>query len=214
MLSSLSLPESQAALALSIFLATFLYEDGATLLAATLSAGGRVDPWIALLSTFLGIWMGDLGLYGLGCSFGRRAARLRWLRKYLSPELLAKAQGWFARQGLLALITSRAIPGSRLPLYLAAGALGFPVRLFAKTTAVCSAAWASAIFAIWRFSPKTFSGHQKFLPWLLTASMLFAPWLVRGPLSGLLRKTARSLGGRIWKRKSVRDHRAVGLCAL
>jgi hypothetical protein len=32
-----SLPETQGALALSIFLATFIYEDGATLLAATLS---------------------------------------------------------------------------------------------------------------------------------------------------------------------------------
>ena len=35
MLSSHSLPETQAALALSIFFATFIYEDGATLLAAT-----------------------------------------------------------------------------------------------------------------------------------------------------------------------------------
>jgi hypothetical protein len=35
MLSSHSLPETQAALALSTFFATFIYEDGATLLAAT-----------------------------------------------------------------------------------------------------------------------------------------------------------------------------------
>ena len=41
-----SLPETQVALALSIFLASFVYEDGATLLAATLSASGRLDPRI------------------------------------------------------------------------------------------------------------------------------------------------------------------------
>ena len=46
MLSSHSLPETQAALALSIFFATFIYEDGATLLAASLSAGGSLDPRI------------------------------------------------------------------------------------------------------------------------------------------------------------------------
>jgi len=213
MLFSHSLPETQAALALSIFLATFIYEDGATLLAATLSASGSLDPWIGLLTTFLGIWLGDMGLYGLGSSLGRRTTQSRWLQKYLKPESLAKAERWFARQGSLALVMSRAIPGSRLPLYLAAGALRLPVRLFAKTTAACSAVWVSAIFAIWRFIPRTSSGHQKFLPWLLTALMLFAPWLLRR----LLSKSARSLGAirkRESDRDSVRDPGAVGLCAL
>ena len=206
MLSSHSLPETQAALALSIFLATFIYEDGATLLAATLSANGSLDPRIGLLTTFLGIWLGDMGLYGLGSSFGRRAAQSRWLRKFLSPELLAKAESWFATRGSLALVMSRAIPGSRLPLYVAAGALRFPVRLFAKTTAACSAVWVSTIFAIWRFLPKNSSGHPKLLPWLLIALLLFAP--------RLLSKGARSFGGSIRKCESVRDDRAAGLCAL
>ena len=206
MLSSHSFPETQAALALSIFFATFIYEDGATLLAATLSAGGTLDPRIGLLATFLGIWVGDMGLYGLGSSFGRRTAQSRWLQKYLRPESLAKAEVWFARHGSLVLVMSRAIPGSRLPLYVAAGALRLPVRMFAKTTGVCSAVWVSAIFAIWRFVPKVSFGHQRLLPWLLTALVLFAPWL--------LSKTARSLGGRFRNRESARDSRAVGLCAL
>src|SRR5713101_6890291 len=200
------LPGTQAALALSIFFATFIYEDGATLLAATLAAGGSLDPRIGLLSTFLGIWVGDMGLYGLGSSFARRTAQSRWLQKYLRPESLAKAEGWFARHGSLALVMSRAIPGSRLPLYVAAGALRLPVRLFAKTTAVCSAVWVSAIFAIWRFIPKVSSGHQRLLPWLLTAFVLFAPWL--------LSKGAGSLGGWFRMRQCARDPDAVGLCAL
>src|SRR5882672_3246 len=91
-----SLPGTQAALALSIFFATFIYEDGATLLAATLSASGSLDPWIGLLTTFVGIWVGDMGLYGLGSCFGRRTAPSRWLQKYLRPESLAKAEGWLA----------------------------------------------------------------------------------------------------------------------
>lgn len=201
-----SLPETQAALALSIFFATFVYEDGATLLAATLSASGRLDPRIGLLTAFLGIWIGDIGLYGLGSVFGRHTAQSRWLQKYLKPESLAKAEAWFARHGSLALVMSRAIPGSRLPLYVAAGALRLPVPLFARITAVCSAVWVSAIFAIWRFVPKASSGHQRLLPWLLTALVLFAPWL--------LTKSARSLGGLARKRETVRDRGPVGLCAL
>jgi membrane protein DedA with SNARE-associated domain len=208
MLSSHSLPETQAALALSIFFATFIYEDGATLLAATLSAGGSLDPRIGLLTTFLGIWVGDMGLYGLGSGFARRTARSRWLQKYLRPESLAKAEGWFARHGSLALVMSRAIPGSRLPLYVAAGALRLPFRLFAKTTAVCSAVWVCAIFAIWRFVP-TSSGHQKFLPWLITALVLFAPWL--------LGKTVGGVFTRFRARRSPQtceECNALGLCAL
>src|SRR5882762_1898754 len=188
MLSSHSLPETQAALALSIFFATFIYEDGATLLAATLSASGTLDPRIGLLITFLGIWVGDMGLYGLGSSFGRRTAQSRWLQKYLRPESLAKAERWFVKHGSFALVMSRAIPGSRLPLYVAAGALRLPFRLFAKTTAACSAVWVCAIFAIWRFVPKTSSGHQRFLPWLITALVLFAPWLLGKTVGGVCKR--------------------------
>ncbi len=206
MLSAHSLSGTQSALALSIFFATFIYEDGATLLAATLSASGSLDPRIGLLSTFLGIWVGDMGLYGLGSSLGRRTVQWRCLQKYLRPESLVKAEVWLAKHGSFALVMSRAIPGSRLPLYVAAGVLRLPVRLFAKTTAICSAVWVSAIFSIWRFVPKTSSGHSKLVPWLLTALLLFAPWL--------LSKPARSLTGRIRERRSARDKAAMELCAL
>src|SRR5258708_7696849 len=206
MFFSHSLPETQAALALSIFLATFIYEDGATLLAATVSASGALDPRIGILTTFLGVWMGDMGLYGLGSSFGRRTAESHWLQKYLRPESLAKAEDWFASPGSLALVMSRAIPGSRLPLYVAAGALRLPVRLFAKTTAICSAVWVSAIFAIWRFIPKTSSGHQRLLPWIITALVLFSPWL--------LGKTTISVFQHFRPTRDCGDRDALGLCAL
>ncbi|HVI79366.1 MAG TPA: VTT domain-containing protein [Candidatus Acidoferrum sp.] len=206
MLSAHLLPGTQSALAVSIFLATFIYEDGATLLAATLSASGSLAPRIGLLSTFLGIWVGDMGLYGLGSSLGRRTVQWRWLQRYLRPESIVKAEVWLAKHGAFALVMSRAIPGSRLPLYVAAGALRLPVRLFAKTTAICSAVWVSAIFAIWRFVPRTSSGYQRLLPWLLTAFLLFAPWL--------LSRSARSLGGWIRMRKSARHNVGADLCAL
>jgi membrane protein DedA with SNARE-associated domain len=194
-----SIPETQLAMALSIFLATFIYEDGATLLAATLSASGGLDPRIGLLTAFLGIWVGDMGLYGLGASFGRRVTSFRWLQKQLGPASLTKAESWFARYGSRALVMSRAIPGSRLPLYLAAGALRLPVRLFAGTTAVCSAVWVSAIFAIWRFTPRP--GHLKFLPLLIMALLLFAPWV--------LGKTAVTVFQRV---RAVRNRERHGAC--
>ncbi|HEX4486806.1 MAG TPA: DedA family protein [Terriglobales bacterium] len=184
-----TIPETQATLALAIFFATFVYEDGATLLAATLSASGHLDPWLGLATAFLGIWVGDIGLYGLGSSFGRRVTRSLWLHKFLKAESLAKAESWFVKHGSFALVLSRAIPGSRLPLYLAAGALNLPLRTFARITGVCAAAWVLVIFAIWRFAPGASSSHGKLVPWALTALVLLTPWAISKSLT-LVRRTS------------------------
>jgi membrane protein DedA with SNARE-associated domain len=173
-----ALPQSQAALGLVILLATFVYEDGATLLAATLSASGRLNPWLGLATTFLGIWVGDLGLYVLGSTLGRRVAWSSSVQKYLAPASLDRAERWFAKHGSFALVMSRAIPGSRLPLYTAAGALRLSLQVFARTTALCSAVWVGAIFVIWRFAPNVSSSHSTKFSFALTAALLFAPWVI------------------------------------
>jgi hypothetical protein len=107
MFPHLPFPETQTTLALSIFLFTFAYEDGATLLAVTLGAAGRLDARLGFASAFLGIWIGDMGLYALGSSFGRRAATSRWSRRFVSNESLAKAEAWFQKRGPLTIVMSR-----------------------------------------------------------------------------------------------------------
>ena len=148
-----SLPETQAALALSIFFATFVYEDGATLLAATLSASGA---WTRGSDSLPHSWVSGSATWDCMGWAQFRAAHGAVALAAEIPKARITRQGrrLVCQHGSLALVMSRAIPGSRLPLYVAAGALRLPVRLFAKTTAVCSAVWVSAIFAIWRFVPK------------------------------------------------------------
>jgi len=172
-----ALPETQLVLAISIFVGTFVYEDGATLLAATLSASGRLDPALGIAVSVIGIWVGDIGLYWMGSVIPRYAFSWRRFQRFLKPESLEKAQTWFAKHGSLALVMSRAIPGSRLPLYLAAGALRLPLRRFVRITGICAALWVSMIFAIWRFTPTTWSGSG-WLRWILTAVVLVVPWFL------------------------------------
>src|SRR6266704_2341799 len=143
MFPHLPFPETQTTLALSVFLLTFAYEDGATLLAVTLGAAGRLDVRLGFASAFLGIWAGDMGLFFAGTKVGGRLQQCAWLRRFVSSESLMKAQAWFARRGTLAIILSRFVPGSRLPLYVAAGALKLPVRLFGSVTGICSVVWVS-----------------------------------------------------------------------
>jgi len=175
MFPHLPFPETQTTLALSIFLFTFAYEDGATLLAVTLGAAGRLDARLGFASAFLGIWIGDMGLYALGSSFGRRAATSRWSRRFVSNESLAKAEAWFQKRGPLTIVMSRFLPGSRLPLYVAAGVLKLPAKLFSMITGICSAIWVGVIFGIWHVAPRIpFLAGRK-TSWILVPVLLLGP---------------------------------------
>ncbi|PYV71444.1 MAG: hypothetical protein DMG97_16190 [Acidobacteria bacterium] len=176
MLAHITLLDTQPALAASVFLLTLAYEDGATLLAATLATAGKLDARLGFASAFLGIWAGDMGLYFAGTKIGGRFQQSAWLRRFVSSESLMKAQAWFARRGTLAIILSRFVPGSRLPLYVAAGALKLPVRLFGSVTGICSVVWVGAIFAALRLAPVAQFGARKSLG-IFAGVLLVCPWL-------------------------------------
>jgi len=183
-----ALPHTQLALAVSIFAGTFVYEDGATLLAATLAATGRLNPVLALVDAFVGIWAGDIGLYAMGSNFRKYTVRWHRLQRFLKPQFLEKAQAWFARHGTWALVMSRTIPGSRLPLYLAAGALHLPLRRFVQITGICAALWVSMIFAVWRLTSAEPSGQGTWLRWVLRMIILIGPWLLGNTFAYLRRE--------------------------
>jgi len=189
MFPHLPFSETQTTLALTVFLFTFAYEDGATFLAATLAAAGRLDVRLGFASAFLGIWTGDVGLYLLGSNLGVRAEKSRWLTRFVSTAAIAKARVWFERRGALTIIVSRFVPGSRLPLYVAAGALRLPGRTFGAITGVCAALWVAAIFVAWRFSPV---GHASARTrWLVVAAMLLGPWIFSKTAASVARVVRR-----------------------
>lgn len=175
MSSHLAFLDTQPALTLFVFLLTFAYEDGATLWAVTLGTAGRLDPRLGMVSAFLGIWGGDVGLYWVGSTLGGRLEQSRWVKRLVSPEAYIKARSWFERRGILTVVLSRFIPGSRLPLYVAAGALKQPTRLFAFVTGICAIVWVSAIFAASRLSAiSQLSARKSFA--VVAITLLLGPW--------------------------------------
>jgi membrane protein DedA with SNARE-associated domain len=131
------------ATAAAIFALTFVSEDAAVLGAAAMAAGGLL-PWpVAFASCFLGIWLGDLWLYGMARVIGAPA-----IVRYGNNAAIARSREWFKQRGSLVLLAVRFVPGLRLPGYLAAGAMRFPVRAFVIVTGFAAMVWVGGIFAL------------------------------------------------------------------
>lgn len=132
--------------AMGFFLATFVLEDVAAVGAGLLLAAGQISPFAAFTACFLGIWLGDAGLYALARFAGRGWFERSSLRKFSAK--VARSEKWFAERGTPILIFSRLVPGARLPTYLAAGFLRVPAPRFLLITGVAAFVWTLAILIL------------------------------------------------------------------
>lgn len=106
--------------------------------------------WIAAwLGLILAVVLGATNLFLVSRRYGRRLAESE-LAEYvhLSHERLMRAEHWFRRYGVLAIIFGRHIPGFRIPITVAAGVFQVPYRVFAPSVAVSTAIWAGVVLII------------------------------------------------------------------
>jgi len=83
--------------AAGFFLATFVLEDVAAVGAGLLLATGGISWSAAFAACFLGIWMGDAGLYALARYAGRGWFERSSLRRFASK--VSNSERWFAERG-------------------------------------------------------------------------------------------------------------------
>src|SRR5207247_4993701 len=112
-----------------------------------------VAAWLGLR---LSVVLGATNLYLISKRYGRRLAESQFAEYvHLSHERLAKAEVWFKRYGVLAIIFGRHIPGFRIPITVACGVFRIPYRVFAPSVAVSTAIWAGIVLYIGvNFGPK------------------------------------------------------------
>lgn len=104
---------------------------------------------VAWLGLVLVVALGATNLYFLSRRFGRRLVHSQFAEYvHLTPERLEKAEKWFQKYGVLAIIFGRHIPGFRVPITVAAGSLGVPYRVFAPSVAVSTAIWAGVMLTV------------------------------------------------------------------
>ncbi|MEP6669038.1 MAG: VTT domain-containing protein [Chthoniobacter sp.] len=176
--------------AAALFALTFLSEDAAVLSAAVMVASGMLPLGLGFASCFLGIWLGDLWLYGMARAFGAP-----FVARFSVAPGVQRSRAWFEERGSLVLIVSRFVPGLRLPSYLAAGAMRFPLRTFIFVTGVVAAVWVAVIFA-----GSHFLGVAR-VPFIREHAM----WLAVGAVA----VTGTSIVVKPWLRKLAADRESL-----
>src|SRR5581483_1632098 len=109
---------------------TLISED-LTIVAVGLAIHDRALPLLpSLLACAIGIYVGDIGLWAAGRFGGRRVLAWRFLKR--TPlNSMQHLGAWIDRHPAVAILSSRFMPGTRLPMYVAAGIWGNrPWRFF------------------------------------------------------------------------------------
>ena len=145
----------------SIFLGTFVLEDLALASSLALMAENKISFQTAFLACFLGISIGDLGLYFLGYAASKFEIEKHF--KFFKKHRASISRLKRSEALTYSIVISRIIPGTRLPTYLASGYLKYPFLQFFLLTIASVFLW--VLIAL--FGGKSL--HELFMDrWLLS----------------------------------------------
>lgn len=129
----------------SLALATLASEDLACIAAGLLAAAGEISALTGIAGCAAGIVVGDFGLWAAGRAFGSAALRWRWVEERVGPTTLEQMRQWLEKNAARAILMSRFVPGSRLPLYVMAGISRMSVVPFVGWVLVGALLWTPAL---------------------------------------------------------------------
>ena len=159
---------------IALSLGTLISEDLACITAGLLAARGLLSLQFVLAACFLGIWIGDMLLYATG-RYSSGTLLARWpFKKMIASTTLESTRVWLNRHGGLAIMISRFMPGTRLPLYLTAGLVRMNVLKMMFWVTFAGLLWTLPIVALAAYFGQSFS---KWLTenskWMLPGVVLF-----------------------------------------
>ncbi len=128
----------------AIIAGTFILEDASTIIVAALAAEGKISVALALLSLYVGIILGDLGLYALG----RLAVNHGWARRLADRREVRPLGDWLDGRLMVTIFVARFMPGLRLPTYTASGFFRTSFHRFALAVVAATAIWTSLLFTV------------------------------------------------------------------
>ena len=129
-------------------IATLVSEDITCITAGLLVSQGAVGYFPATLGCFLGIFIGDTGLYLLGRVLGVRALKIPPLKWFIDAHKIERSKHFFHRYGPFLIVVTRWLPGTRIPTYVAAGMLKLPLFKFMFYFLAAAIIWTPALVGI------------------------------------------------------------------
>jgi len=132
---------------LLIALATFLQEDVAALLVGLAVANEDIDLEPAAIGVFVGALTANLAFWLAGRLLGPAAFKLPGLRGAEKSGALEKARNQFKRSGFLAILASRFLPGTRIPVCAISGILGMSFLRYLLFSLIAVAPW--TVLMLW-----------------------------------------------------------------
>jgi pimeloyl-ACP methyl ester carboxylesterase/membrane protein DedA with SNARE-associated domain len=178
-------------------------EDLTSIGAGLLAAKGVIAFFPAVLGCFLGIILGDSGIYLLGRLFGKPALRHRPLRWFISEKKVARHAKRFNAKGGSIVFSSRFIIGTRVAVFLSAGILGMNFWRFLFWLTLAALIWTPMLVAA-----AYFVGNE-FLHWfeqhgnmamIGLAGFFFSLWLVINKVIPLFTWKGRRLAWSTFRR--------------
>lgn len=129
---------------LVLMAATLISEDIAIVGAALMVAEGLAGLSWAFSAIIGGIVIGDTALYGLGWL----AARYRKARALVASRKVYQMKRFVRGRLGLILLSTRFLPGSRIPTYTACGFFGFSLSYFFIVLSLAALVWTGIVFAV------------------------------------------------------------------
>ena len=137
-------------------------EEVPIIAAGVASYYGNLNPWLALVSCFIGALVGDCVMYAIGYHFGHRLLRDHpWLARFLKPEREAHIEEMITQHGWKVFFLARFLVGLRSPVYLTAGILRVSFRRFVFVDLFCAAVVICTFFGLSYFFAERIAGWFK-----------------------------------------------------
>lgn len=131
-----------------VILATFLQEDIAALAAGTAVMEGQLDLVPVAIGVSCGALLANLSFWAAGRLMGTAAFKLPGLRSVEKSGKLEKAREQFRKSGFLAVLVSRFMPGTRIPVCALAGIMGMPFLRYLLYSLLAVLPWAALLLWI------------------------------------------------------------------
>ncbi|MCR9142809.1 MAG: alpha/beta fold hydrolase [bacterium] len=192
----------------AIIAATFVSEDLTCISAGLLIRANRLDLFTGLLACFIGIFLGDLGLYLMGRLVGLGLLRSERVTKLLPPDALAKLAARFDREGWKLIFLSRFVPGTRFPVYTGAGIIGGRAGRLILIALLAGMIWTPALVLITVFAGPAVLGPIEYIAGEGWLALLLAIVLIFFGLR-LLFTTLIALGSRDGRRDLINRFRRM-----